>query len=163
MKKKSEVLTHFKEYVAMSKNYLGGRFVELRSDNGGEYTSHDLQQYLKEKGIEWKPSTPRTPEQNGIAERAIRTISTMIRSMLHHAGLGNAFWCYAAMAVAYVYNRLHHSKLPKGKTPYEILKGKKPNISNLKVFGCMAVIAHIDRETRTKKANTKTGQYVRIL
>ncbi|CDF38468.1 unnamed protein product [Chondrus crispus] len=44
----------------------------LYSDNGGEYQG--LVEYLEKQGIEWEPSAPYTPQQNGVAERLNRTL-----------------------------------------------------------------------------------------
>ena len=51
LKSKSEVLKVTKEYVAMLENQQGIKVKCLQSDNGGEYTSHDFDEYLKERGI----------------------------------------------------------------------------------------------------------------
>ena len=56
----------------------------LRSDNGGEYTSKGFSNYLKEKGIQHLLSVPRTPQQNGVAERMNRTIQKTARSMMYN-------------------------------------------------------------------------------
>jgi hypothetical protein len=159
MKRKSESLKYFKEYKAIADASTGGSFIELRSDNGGEYTSKDFQSYLSSNGIAWRPSTPRTPEQNAIAERAIRTICTKVRSMLLHADLSEKYWCYAAEAAAYIYNRMTH-KASGNKTPFELFHGYKPNISNLRTFGCIGV-SHIKRKTRGP--TSVSGQYIRLL
>jgi len=57
----------------------------------GEYTGHSFQKYLAEKGITQRMTPPYTPEHNGVAERASRTIMEMVRCMLFDAGLGQQF------------------------------------------------------------------------
>lgn len=161
MKKKSEATKHLKHYIAMAENCVGGRFVEFRSDNGKEFTSTEFQEYLKYKGIAFKPSTPRTPEQNAIAERAIRTICKMIRSMLYQSSMTDKHWCYAAETAAYLYNRMSHKALPDGKTPHEIYTGQKPNVENLVPFGCYGVV-HIDKQLRLSPLASR-GMYGRMV
>nr|GFA99615.1 putative ribonuclease H-like domain-containing protein [Tanacetum cinerariifolium] len=46
----------------------------IRSDNETEFKNHDLNQFCGMKGIKKKFSVPRTPQQNGIAERKNRTL-----------------------------------------------------------------------------------------
>ena len=47
-------------------NQLGKKIKILRTDNGGEYTSNEFAQYLKNEGIDRHEYTiPKTPEQNG--------------------------------------------------------------------------------------------------
>ena len=54
----------------------------LRTDNGGEYTSKEFKQYLKKQGTQHELTAPKTPQQNGVAERMNRTLGETIRSML---------------------------------------------------------------------------------
>ena len=73
MKRKSEVFEHLRNL----------RIITLRGDNGGGYTSTNLEACLKEKGIRHETSVAKTPEQNGVSERTNRTILESARSMLH--------------------------------------------------------------------------------
>ena len=54
----------------------------FRTDNGGEYTSSQFENYLKAEGIRHKLTVPKTPQQNGVAEQLNRTLVEMVRSML---------------------------------------------------------------------------------
>ena len=85
MKTKDQVLEKFKEYEVMVTNMTEKKIKILRSDNGGEYTSKEFSNYLKEKGIQQQLSVPRTPQQNGVAERMNRTTQETARSMIHNA------------------------------------------------------------------------------
>jgi hypothetical protein len=68
-------------------------------------------------------------------------------------------WAEAAMVVVYVQNRLSHSALGF-KTPEEIFTGKKPEVSHLKIFGCLVFI-HIPKEKRNKlESSGKKGIFV---
>ena len=53
----------------------GHKLKTLRTDNGGEFTSTEFNDYLKMEGIRREFSVPKTPEQNGVAERLNRTQS----------------------------------------------------------------------------------------
>ena len=64
----------------------------LRSDNGGEYTSERFTEYLRSEGVTHERTVPRTPEQNGVAERLNRTLIEMTRSMLTGSNLPQKFW-----------------------------------------------------------------------
>ena len=45
-------------------NQLGKKIKILRTDNGGEYTSNEFAQYLKNEGINrYEYTIPKTPEQ----------------------------------------------------------------------------------------------------
>nr|GEX02084.1 hypothetical protein [Tanacetum cinerariifolium] len=54
-----------------------------RSDNGTEFENNDFNQFCGMKGIKGEFSEPRTPQQNGIAERKNRTLIKAARTMLN--------------------------------------------------------------------------------
>ena len=53
------------------------------------------------------------------------------------ADLPKSLWAEAASTACYVYNRLPNAHL-KCKSPYEVWYSRKPDLSNLRVFGCVA-------------------------
>ena len=73
----------------------------------------------------------------------------LAHSMLSHAGLPNSYWAEAVATAAYLRNHIPTAAIKEDKTPYERWYGRKPNISHLKVFGCMAY-AHIPDAQRQK-------------
>ena len=149
LRHKSEVLEKFKEFEAATTNDSGERIGILRSDNGGEYISKEFKDYLKSKGIHHELTVPYSPEQNGVAERMNRTLMETARSMISHAGLPDYYWAEAVATAAYLRNRVSTSAFHEKATPYERWYGRKPDLSHLKVFGCMAY-AHIPDVKRTK-------------
>ena len=158
LKQKSEVFERFKEYQAKVERETGKQIKQLRSDGGGEYTGHGFRNYLIERGITHKITPPYTPEHNGIAERANRTITEMVRCMLFDAKLGQEFWGYAALTAVHIINRLPTST--HNKTPFEIWFGVQPSINHLRVFGCTAY-RHIPVQTRRKlDRRAKRGRLV---
>ena len=78
-----------------------------------------------------------------------RTLMESARSMLSHAGLSNRYWAEAVATAAYIRNRTPTAAIKEEQTPYERWYGKRPNVSHLKVFGCMA-FAHIPDAQRQK-------------
>jgi len=57
----------------------------LCSDNGGEYKSRLLADYLKEERVIHQTTVPENPAQNGMAERMNRIIVETVRSMMCHS------------------------------------------------------------------------------
>lgn len=149
MRQKNEVFERFKEFEKLVTNDTGTTIGVLRSDNGGEYISSEFESYLKFKGIRHELTAPHTPQQNGVAERMNRTLMESARSMMAHARLPNCFWAEAVSTAAYLRNRTATTAFEKMLTPYERWYGVKPNVSNLRVFGCMAY-AHVPDSGRTK-------------
>nr|GEU93551.1 hypothetical protein [Tanacetum cinerariifolium] len=88
-----------------------------------------LENQLSLKGIKREFSIPRTPQQNGIAERKNRTLIEAARTMLADSLLSIPFWAKAVNTACYVLNRVLVTK-PHNKTPYEHLQENKPNVSS---------------------------------
>ncbi len=55
----------------------------LLSDKGGEFVSKKFDDFLHECGIQQQTSAPYTPQQNGVVERANRTIMECTTNMIH--------------------------------------------------------------------------------
>ena len=92
LKYKSEVFGRFETWKALVEAQSECKVKVLRSDNGGEYVSKAFEEYLKAHGIEHHTSAPYTPQQNGVAERANRTIVEMARAMIHAKGIKLELW-----------------------------------------------------------------------
>ena len=60
----------------------------------------------------------------------------MTRSILKHMGVPNYIWGEVVRHATYLINRSATRTLIS-KTPYEMFRGSKPNISHVKVFGCI--------------------------
>ena len=63
----------------------------IRIDNAKEFVSEDTQQLCLEEGIEVETSAPYAHNQNGVAERANRTLRDMAGTALIELGLPEAF------------------------------------------------------------------------
>ncbi|HEY0433295.1 MAG TPA: reverse transcriptase domain-containing protein [Chitinophagaceae bacterium] len=148
LKRKSEVIEKFKEFRAIIENQSGTTIKELRSDNGTEYVSKEFEAYLKKSGIRHQLTVPYTLEQNGVAERANRTIVEKARTMLTSAGLKKGFWAEAVNTAVYLKNRTL-MKILDDITPEEAWTGKKPTVAYFRTFGCRAY-AHIPKQKRSK-------------
>lgn len=128
----------FSIYKAEVENQLDRKVKRVRSDRGGEYGTTFLKEFCEQNGIIHEVSAPRTPEQNGIAERKNRTLKEMMNVMLISSGLFDNMWGEAILSATYVLNKVPHKKLDK--TPYELWKGYRPNLNYLKVWGCLAKV-----------------------
>jgi hypothetical protein len=73
----------------------------------------------------------------GISERFNQVLLEKTRSMLKDRKLSINLWEEAMKVIVYVENRIIHKEMRK-TTPYEILFGMRPNVSNLRIFGCKA-------------------------
>nr|GEV20274.1 putative ribonuclease H-like domain-containing protein [Tanacetum cinerariifolium] len=79
---KDETSPILKTFITGLKNQLSLKVKVIRSDNGTEFKNSNLNQFCRMKGIKRELSIPRTPQQNGIAERKNRTLIAAARTML---------------------------------------------------------------------------------
>jgi hypothetical protein len=131
-----------------------------RIDGGKEYGGQKLVQHIKERGTLAEVTTPYTPEQNGVAERANRTIFSKVRSAIQDSDLPQELWPEILLSAVHVTNRTATSSLEK-MTPAEAFKRQvqpglrdadySPDISHLRVLGCK-VYLNIPKERRVKSA-----------
>ncbi|GJZ62000.1 retrovirus-related pol polyprotein from transposon TNT 1-94 [Tanacetum coccineum] len=108
----------------------------IRTDNGTEFVNQTLREYYEKVVISHETSVARSPQQNGIVERRNRTIIEAARTMLIYAKALLFLWAEAVAIACYTQNhsviRLHY-----GKTPYELLHDKLPDLSFFHVFGAL--------------------------
>jgi hypothetical protein len=159
LKTKDEVFNKFQEFKAEIENLTNKKIKTLRTDNGGEYTSKEFVAFCKSTGIRRELIVPHNPQQNGVAERKNRSIEETVKALLNDQGLSMFLWGEAAMTTIYVQNRSPH-RILKDMTPEEAFSGKKPNVENLRIFGC-PVYSHIPKDKRNKlEPSGKKGIFV---
>lgn len=154
LKKKSEVSNAFKNFYVKVEAETGKKVKTLKTDGGGEYGEISLKDWLAKTGIAHRVTPPYTPQLNGVAERSNRTIVESARSQMYGRKVPLELWGQAVQCAAYVQNRA--STRGSYVTPYELWFKKKPDVSQLKVFGCRFFV-HVPKEKR-KKARSKGGR-----
>ena len=97
-------------------------------------------------GIARQHTTRNEPHQNGVAERANRTLAEGATSMLTEAHFPASFWGHAVSAFVHTHNR-SPTVANSDNVPYTMLYGKKPDISYFRVFGCTAYV-HVQKDQR---------------
>ena len=122
LKRKDQVFAKFMEWKTLVEKSTGQKLKTLRTDNGGEFTSTQFQDYLRSKGVRHELTVPKTPQQNGVAERMNRTLVEMVRSMIADAKLPKKFWAEALSTATYLRNR-SPTKSVMGMTPAEAWMG----------------------------------------
>lgn len=149
MKSKSEVFDCVIEYINEVENLTGKRVKILRCDNGKEYLNGKIYNFCKSKGIKIDNCPAYVHELNGVAERFNRTIMDISRSLLAKANIHKKYWPEIVCAATYLRNRTLTNTVEM-KTPCEIFFGKKPDVSNLRLYGSK-VFVRIPEQKRTSK------------
>nr|GFA92514.1 putative ribonuclease H-like domain-containing protein [Tanacetum cinerariifolium] len=136
---KDETTPVLKTFILGLENLLSFKVKVIRCDNETEFKNSDLNQFCGLKGIKREFSVPRTPQQNGIAERKNRTLIEATRTLLADSLLPIPFWAKAVNTACYVQTKVLVTK-PHNKTPYELLHGRLPSIGFMRPFGCPVTI-----------------------
>ncbi len=157
LRNKHEVFNKFCEWKSLVENLSGHKLKVFRTDNGGEYTSNEFEEYLRKDGIKHEYSIPKTPQQNGVSERMDRTLVEYVRSMLADSKLCLGFWAETLSTAVYLVNR-SPTRVLIDITPFEVWFGKKPGVEHLRVFRC-AAYAHVTKDDR-KKLDSKARKCI---
>jgi hypothetical protein len=122
---------------------------KLITDSGGDFCNNNLSDILKSHSIQNNVAPPYTPQHNGIAEQANKTIINMARCMLVQSRLAKEWWGEAVRTAALTTNCL--PSLSKTKfSPLEQMFKKVPNYSIFQPFGCKTWVVK-PPEKRTSK------------
>ena len=157
LEKKSEAFTKFKRLRSLVGLEAGEKIQTFRTDRGGEFTSTEFNVYCKNAGIKRHLTAPYTPQQNGVVERRNKTLLEMTRNILKYMDIPNYFWGEAIRHSTYLLNRIATRAL-KDRTPYELFHEKKPNITHLRIFGCIGY-AKIEK-TQLRKLDDRSNMLV---
>lgn len=136
LRHKSDTLQTFRNWHSlMSTQFSHLRLKAIRSDNGGEYVNHGFVDFCNGIGVQHEFSVPKTPQQNGLAERMNRTLSEKVTCALLDAKLPRTWWKYALALAVWVINRVGNSR---NLIPWESLNKRKISLDGLHPFGCLA-------------------------
>lgn len=83
LKAKSEAADRFKDLINIIRGETGNLIRTFRTDGGGEWSNIEFEAWIVRKGIRHETSVPHTPQQDGVSELAIRTVTEGARSCLH--------------------------------------------------------------------------------
>ncbi|VDB95562.1 unnamed protein product [Peniophora sp. CBMAI 1063] len=166
LKKKSDVLNTAKDFLTMVRSKFKTKLQSWRSDQGGKLignlnlAANKFLQMLCNKGIEVIAGARHTHQQNGRAERFIRTMSEKGEALRFQASCPHFWWEFSNQHAVHLYNRMPVRCL-KWLTPYEMLFGEAPRIDKLQVFGCGAYI-YIPKEIRKNTQSLKAELMIYI-
>lgn len=135
----------------------GSRPDRLRTDGKGEFISAALQSFCQERGIKIGYAAPYMHEENGIAERYLRTLVQMKDLLLIDSGLPNQFWAEAMDTANYLRNWLPSRRTADKAViiPEEAWTEIRQNPKHVRIFGSK-VSTHILSEKRSKSDVHKT-------
>nr|GFA15041.1 retrovirus-related Pol polyprotein from transposon TNT 1-94 [Tanacetum cinerariifolium] len=136
LRSKDETSAFIIKFLKMIQIRLKVPVCRIRTDNGTEFVNQTLRDYYEEVGISHETSVARSPQQNGVVERRNRTAIEAARTMLIDAQALLFLWAEAVATACFTQNR-SIIRLRHGKTPYELLHSKLPDLSFFHVFGAL--------------------------
>ena len=125
LRKKSETFAKYLHFSAYVRNQFKCTIKALQCDNGGEYNNRVFLDHLASEGTSLHFSCPHTSQQNGRAERMLRTINNLIRSLLFQAHMSPQFLVETLHTATHLLNILP-SKSIGDKVPYTTLFARAP-------------------------------------
>ncbi|GKA41935.1 retrovirus-related pol polyprotein from transposon TNT 1-94 [Tanacetum coccineum] len=159
LRSKDETPQVIEKFIVKTQRALNATVRFVRTDNGTEFVNKTLDGWFESVGISHETSVPRSPQQNGVVERRNRTLMEAARTMLIFAKAPLFLWAEAVATACYTLNRsLVHTL--HGKTYYELLKGKKPNLQYFRVFGSLCYPTNDYDDVGKLKAKADIGIFV---
>ncbi|GJU11082.1 retrovirus-related pol polyprotein from transposon TNT 1-94 [Tanacetum coccineum] len=156
---KDETPEIIKKFIAQVQLNYKAKICKIRTENGTEFKNATLKAYYDKLGIMKQFSIARTPQQNGVVKRRNRTLVEAARTMLIFSRLPKFLWAEAVATACFTQNwsiiNTRHNK-----TPYEMLRGRKPNIEYFHVFGSLCYPTN-DRDDLAKmKPKADIGVFI---
>nr|GEZ38973.1 putative RNA-directed DNA polymerase [Tanacetum cinerariifolium] len=129
------IKTFLKRITILLQSYV----IIIRTDNDIEFKNQVLKEYFDSVGISHQVSSVQTPQQNRVAKRRNQTLVEAARTILIFSRAPLFLWAEAIPTVCFTQNRsIFHCRF--NKTPYELINGRKLDISFLHVLGALCYL-----------------------
>ena len=136
MQSKSDSCNILKFYLAQIAPF--GKPLIVRSDQGTEFISKEVNNVLIQQNIKHEYSTPHDPHMMGHVERQWRVLFNSTRALLFESNLPYFLWPYAIKYAAYLRNRSYQNRIKM--TPLQMATNRKPDMAKVFLFGSKCYI-----------------------
>lgn len=146
-----ELVSVTNEFLVLTNDNWGfiTRYIQSDGESGLGQKWQDL---IARRGITFNPSPPDTPDQNGLAERSGGVIMMIARKLRIQSKLPHKLWPYIVSHATRLLNRIPVQR-KAWQTPFQMVHGRKPNLSYLKIIGSLAYV--LIKNTRNRPARAK--------
>lgn len=148
-KKKTEVINTLQTLEKHHISFYGHKLKYLQADSDTMYLDQELRNWCIDKGVKNIYSAPYHHQGNGSVERFVQTLMDMTRTMMIAAKAELHEADHYIDTAIYILNRTPNSKL-KDKTPYEAVRGMKPDISFIVPAGSIGYVLEYNEEHKDK-------------
>ncbi|GJX40777.1 retrovirus-related pol polyprotein from transposon TNT 1-94 [Tanacetum coccineum] len=156
---KDETPEIIKKFIAQAQLNYKAKVCKIHTDNGTEFKNTSLKVHYEKLGIMQQFLIARTPQQNGVVKRRNRTLVEAARTMLFFSRLPEFLWAEAVATTCFTQNR-SNIYTRYNKTPYELLRDRKPNIAYFHVFGSLCYPTNDRDDLGKMKPNTNIGVFI---
>ena len=154
LKNKSNADPAIRQFIAKIRTQYSKQIREFQINAGGEFKSWELTEFLREFSVKILTSIPHMHQQNGHAERFIRTIMEKAQTIRLESCLLQSWWEFSVDCAIHIYN-CTPIKQQNWMSPFEKLEHTKPDVTHFRVFGCGAYV-FLPEEVHTNKLNPKS-------
>nr|GEW37603.1 retrovirus-related Pol polyprotein from transposon TNT 1-94 [Tanacetum cinerariifolium] len=159
LRSKDEAPEVIKSFLKRITVLLQSLVIIIRTDNGIEFKNQTPKEYFDSVSISQQVSSVRTPQQNGVGERRNRTLVEAVRTMLIFSRAPLFLWAKAIATVCFTQNRsIIHRRF--NKTPYELINGRKLDISFIHVFRALGYPKNNHEDIRKLGAKGDIGFFI---
>jgi transposase InsO family protein len=137
LKKKSDAGGALRDLIVKVEREQDCLLKSVHADNAAELTGGDFNSCLREQGIKFTSSAPYSPESNGLAENFNKVLFACVCCLLHHSGMDKVMWGEAVHHAEHLLN-ITPSRSRGNITPHEATYGVVPDVSKLRMCGCVA-------------------------
>ena len=154
MRKKSEAPDYTRTFIGSFNSLIAKRFgadesftvAAIHTDNAGEFLSREYADLLDAENVAQSSCPPHVHELNGVAERAIRSIFSMVRSNMVVSHVKPGMWPHLVRHSLDVLNRctgpsadnIDDDAAAEFATSFQLLTGEKSKVMGILPFGCRA-------------------------
>ncbi|MBW0553043.1 hypothetical protein O181_092758 [Austropuccinia psidii MF-1] len=135
----NEAFNEFVKLEVFSENFHNTRIKKLVRNRGGKFENEWFKDLATSSGFIHIFSPTATPEHNGFAERANRTILNKARCLLIRSNIPRSYWAKAVNTATFLSNLIPTASR-NNKAPFVLWASKVPQLKRLRTFGCKTFI-----------------------
>jgi hypothetical protein len=138
---------------------LGNYNKNIIVDRGSELgRSTEFKKIAECHGYLLNTSGPDKSSMNGLGERPHSTIGDALRTILHSSGMAIKYWNFAFYHFLRLYNLIPHGD--RSASPFELVRGCKPDLSKLRIFGSNVYIRPPGRRASKIEPHAIQGRFL---
>ena len=153
---KGGLFRRWQSVLAWSERQTGNKVKGFDAD--GAFATHEFKRWATRAGVDLRITMTDSPGQNGLAERHGGTHVQMTRSLMVQSKAPAVFWPFASNTAGYIKNRVTcRSVTGERRTPYEAFLKRKPDISDMRVWGCRMYAKAVPEHAKATAVTRENG------